>query len=235
MSFDDPALVDFFAGNRNRPEHLYPSEARFLPELSAGSESVLDVGCAAGGFVEIWRAYNSRIRYVGVDVSAALVDAARRLHPAETFVVGDAATGIDLQDGVAEVVSALGWLHWEPRYAAALPELWRLAARQLFFDVRLHTGADEIVGTQTIPGGRTPYICVPWGGLAQLMTELRPGSIRGYGYLGAPADTVTGMPAELCFATFVLGRGGSPLELDLDLPFAWPDQPASTTNGGTTA
>ena len=235
MSFDDPEFVDFFSGNRNRPEHLYPSEARFLPELSADAESVLDVGCAAGGFVSIWRAYNSRIRYVGVDVSATLIGAARRLHPGETFLVGDAATGIDLEDGVADVVSALGWLHWEPRYPDALRELWRLAGNALFFDVRLHDGTADIVGSQSIPGGKTPYVCVPWSKLARLMVELRPSSIRAYGYLGAPADTVAGMPAELCFATFVLGRGDTPLELELDLPLDWPTQLASTTNGGTTA
>src|SRR5579872_6417046 len=80
-------LVTFYSNRRNRLDDLYPSERRFLPWLARGSSSVLDVGCAAGGFAEIWRSCNDRIEYVGVDVSPQLVDAARSLHPELDFRV----------------------------------------------------------------------------------------------------------------------------------------------------
>jgi SAM-dependent methyltransferase len=218
--YDQPELVEFFSLNRTRPEDLYPSEAHFLPDLARSAGSVLDVGCAAGGFVDIWRAYNRTLHYTGVDLSATLVSAARVRHPDDTFLVGDAASGLDLPDGSADVVAALGWLHWEPRYEAALRELWRLTGRSLFFDVRLHDGEGEIVGRQGLPGGGTaPYVCAPWQAFADLLAALGPDSLEGYGYRGAPAGTVTGMPQEIVFASFVLGRGDARAwSLDLPLP-----------------
>lgn len=220
--FDQPELVEFFSLHRTRPDDLYPSEARFLPDLARSAESVLDVGCAAGGFVGIWRAYNRSLRYTGVDLSATLVAAARLRHPDDEFVVGDCAAGLELPDRAADVVAALGWLHWEPRYADALKELWRLTGRSLFFDVRLHEGDEEIVGRQGLPGGgEAPYICASWQAFATLLDALEPDSLDAYGYYGGPAGTVTGMPEQVCFASFVLVRGET-RPWSLELPLAPP-------------
>lgn len=220
QTFEQPELVEFFSTHRNRPEDLYPSERRFLPELAARAETVLDVGCAAGGFVDIWRTYNPAIRYTGVDVSEALVAAARRLHLEAEFHVGDCAQGLPFADGAADVVAALGWLHWEPRYLDALAELWRLTGRALFFDVRLHAGGDDIVGSQHLTRGEVPYLCLAWPPFEARLAELRPGRVRAYGYPGPPADTTTGVPGEIVLAAFVLERGDLPTSSSLDLPFA---------------
>jgi len=219
--------LSFYESHRNRPEDLYPSEARFLPWLAERAESVLDVGCAAGGFLPIWRAFAPRIRYEGVDVSAELVEAARRLHPGVAFQQGDALHGIAREDGHADVVQALGWLHWVEEWPRALDELWRLAARYLFFDVRISLG-DAVVGRQRLEldgewDGKTrvPYVVVSWPELAGRIEALGPAVVRGYGYLGPPASAEE-VPPEVCLAAFVLERGESPLRLELDLPFEWP-------------
>jgi SAM-dependent methyltransferase len=222
LVYEQPELTEFFLTQRSSPEDLYPSERRFLPELAAGAESVLDVGCAAGGFVDIWRAFNPDLRYTGVDVSEALVAAARRRHPDAMFLVGNCAAGLSLPDRAADVVAALGWLHWEPRYADALCELWRLTGRSLFFDVRLHDADDDIAGVQEIPGGETSYLCVSWPRFAGLLAGLAPSSIRGFGYFGPPAASVRGVPDEVCFAAFVLERGDGATRVSLDLPLEWP-------------
>jgi SAM-dependent methyltransferase len=225
-ALENPALVEFFTANRTRVEDLYVSERRFLPWLASTADTVLDVGCAAGGFVDVWHALNADTRYRGVDVSTALVAAARERHPDVEFAVGDAAVGIDLPDRSAAVVQALGWLHWEPRYRDALRELWRLTDRQLFFDVRLIAGTDDATGAQAIaPGVSTPYICAGWTGFAASLLELRPATILGYGYAGAPAETVDGAPEEICFATFVLERREArEPTVCLDLPLPWPTE-----------
>lgn len=212
-------LVEHFIRHRNQADDLYDSERRFLPWLSAEATSVLDVGCAAGGFADVWRAFNPDVRYTGVDISEALVAAARERHPDETFVVGDGAAGLPFPDRFSDTVAALGWLHWEPRYADALTELWRLTGRRLFFDVRLHAGRADLHGTQELPGGgTTPYICFSWRRFEHLLHELEPGTIHAYGYEGPPAVTVRGMPPTVCFAAFVLERGQPPMRLDVDLP-----------------
>ena len=93
----------------------------------------------------------SRRRHLG-----QLVALGRRLRPQLQLEVGDCAEGLALADRSADTVQALGWLHWEPRYAAALAELWRLTRRWLFFDVRIALGDSDVTGAQALAfdGGR---------------------------------------------------------------------------------
>ena len=225
---EHPDLVEYYARHRGGPEDLYPSEARFLPELARSVQSVLDVGCGAGGFCDIWRHFNPNLRYTGIDASQALVDAGRRLHPEAEFLVGDGAGSLPVEDRSADVVAALGWLHLEPRWRNALPELWRAADRHLFFDMRLHDGRGELEGNQRLAlagewDGTTtiPYIAAPLEEVAARLESLEPGRIQVYGYEGTPADTVSGM-STVCFATFVLERGDGAPKVDADLPYPWP-------------
>lgn len=229
---DHPDLVAYYETHRSRLSDLYPSERRFLPWLAAAADSVLDVGCGAGGFAEAWRACRPSISYTGVDVSAPLVAAARRAHPELEFFQADCADGVPLGDGYADVVSAMGWLHWEPRYAAALAELWRLTRRYSFFDLRLvdrsgpDTSAVQRLALTADWDGRTtvPYICASWPHVAELLLDLGPARILAHGYWGRPAETVIGVDSNICFATFVLERGnsGGRPEVVLDLPLEWP-------------
>jgi SAM-dependent methyltransferase len=233
---DDPRLVSFYESHRCQPEELYPSERRFLPWLAVEAHSVLDVGCASGGFVDIWRHFGPDVLYRGVDVSAPLIESARRSHPDVEFLIGDCADGLPLSAHSSEVVQALGWLHWEPRYRVALEELWRLTARWLFFDVRLVEGdADLTTGKQRLAftdpeddAASTPYICVSWPGFAALLRDLEPARVLGYGYWGDPAETVSGVDGPVCFATFVLQRTpqverSEQVSVALDMPLPWPE------------
>lgn len=231
---EHPDLVEFFSSHRGQPEDLYPSERRFVPWLARESDSVLDVACGAGGFASIWSHFNPGIRYVGVDASEALVAAARRLHPERQFVRADGATRMPFPDATADVVATLGWLHWEPRYRDALAELWRLAGRRLFFDVRLQNMIDgDVMARQRLAYDQawdgqttTPYIAASWEQFARVLLALEPARILGLGYAGDPADTVVGLEVPLCFATFVLERGPVPPrgpEVLLDFPWVWPE------------
>ena len=232
---DHPGLVPFYTEKRCRPEDLYPSERRFLPWLAGQSDSVLDVGCAAGGFRNIWRHYQLSIIYTGVDVSGPLIEAARSLHPDCQFHVGDCANGFALEDRHSTVVQALGWLHWDPRYLEAIRELWRLTGRYLFFDVRLASQPEHSVqGKQLLAytgfgddGSTVPYLVVAWPPLASLLLDLEPVSIFGYGYWGKAAETVIGVEGQVCFVTFVLEKAAAekrpgPPTVILDMPLAWP-------------
>jgi SAM-dependent methyltransferase len=237
------ALAGFYASHRHRAEDIYPSERRFLPWLAVHSRSVLDVGCAAGGFADIWAAFNHEVTYRGVDISAELVALGQRLRPQLQLEVGDAADGLALTDRCADTVQALGWLHWEPRYAAALTELWRLTRRCLFFDVRLAPGDRDVTGAQALsfdgvpgPAPEVPYLVVAWPAFAELLVGLSPATILGYGYWGPPSAGVTGVHDRVCFATFVLERrfAESPegTRVAAELPLEWPAHQPSVSQLG---
>ncbi len=233
---DHPDLVAYYTQNRNHPDDLYESEKRFLPELARRSASVLDAGCAAGGFASIWRHYNPAVAYTGVDVSQALIERARREHRGRArFLQGNMSEGLPLPARYAHTVQALGCLHWEPKYEESLRELWRLTDRYLFFDIRLAPGLeDEIRGRQKLElsgpwDGRTttPYIVVDWVRFAGRLLRLNPLMILGYGYNGHPARSVIHVERRVCFAAFVLQKRaadsrGEPATVCLDMPFAWP-------------
>jgi SAM-dependent methyltransferase len=231
-----PDLLEFYATHRNRPEDLYASEARFLPWLARRAGSVLDTGCAVGGFSEIWTHFSPDLMYTGVDVSASLVDAARRLHPNLEFMLGNVSDGLPLRDRYADVVQALGWLSWEPRWDIALTELWRLTGTWLLLDLRVVANpADAGVGRQRIELVRewdgkteTPYVTVTWLDVARRLAALQPEALYGYGYWGHPSESARDVPEDVCLATFVLtrGDGGAPPCICLDLPLAWPDDVA---------
>lgn len=136
------------------------------------------------------------------------------------------------------MVAALGWLHLEPQYAVALPEIWRVTGSSLFFDVRLHPGNNDIRATQRLEltgswDGETtiPYICAAWHSFAEKLIALAPYKIRGYGYSGPPSSSVKGLSEPVVFATFVLDRKdegvmstkrNTPI-IDVDLPLSWPE------------
>jgi SAM-dependent methyltransferase len=234
-------LREFYTNHRNRVEDLYASERRFLPWLARQSQSVLDVGCATGGFSRIWKHFRPDIRYTGIDVSSNLIHGARKAFPELRFEVGDCAEGLPFENRYSSVVAALGWLHWEPRYLNALEELWRLTQDFLFFDVRLRSYPEgNLCGKQQVAFAgewdgqtTTPYLCFAWAPFAASLMELLPSSIYAYGYVGRPASTVMGIEDEVCFATFVLkrppaGRTAYRTRLCLDLPIEWPQSLRST-------
>ena len=133
-----------------------------------------------------------RSRYTGVDISAPLVQ--RRAKPTLSTSSSrpTAPTGVPLDDRYADVVSALGWLHWEQRYARALAELWRLSGRYAFFDLRLVDGhGADVTGTAAPrPDSRlgrahhrSVHLCV-LATSGAVAAEARPGRILAHGYWG---------------------------------------------------
>lgn len=74
--------------DRNR-DARFESETYFLSRIARNDSSLLDVGCAEGGLFHALSKRIPNVTYVGVDVSAPLIERARELTPRQEFVTGN--------------------------------------------------------------------------------------------------------------------------------------------------
>lgn len=226
-----PELEEYFSNQRIRPEDLYPSEEFFLPWLARNCDTVLDAGCAAGGFYNIWRHYNNNIAYSGIDLSHRLINAAKRLYPGAEFQIGNPVAGLPVPDNNYCCVAGIGWFHWEPRWREALDELWRVTNKYLFFDIRLSARPGAFKQSMQFAGAENSavdYIVLSESNIVQSLKKLKHiKTVLGFGYKGNSDSSVIGLNDEIYFATFVIEKGHDHdvnVAVDMDLQMKWPEK-----------
>ena len=78
--WNDLRLRNFF--HLRERNDLYLGEKFFLTKLLFERCSVLDIGCAQGGFYKILRSYLKSFSYTGVDSSERMILAAKKISKA---------------------------------------------------------------------------------------------------------------------------------------------------------
>jgi len=131
--------------------------APMLDRLSPGR--VLDAACGTGAVASqmIERGHD----VVGIDISPAMLDRARKAVPGAAFLLGDV-TSIPLPDrDVDHVVSCLATTHVADlaRFFAEAARIMRPGGHLLVLDTRTHfTGSSKYPLIQEAPDGRVGYI-----------------------------------------------------------------------------
>lgn len=225
-----PDSLDFFQTHRQRPEDLYPSERLFLPDVLPRVHTVLDVGCAAGGFSRIMKSFNPGIAYTGVDINPEFVEVARRSFPDSAFQVGDGIT-FETPPGSYDLVHSSGILHLNSRFEDIVASCYAQARQYFACDFRLTRGP-RVEGTFTLefqPEGGVrpvlPYIVLNVNGLVEMLTKLMPAprAIRLRGYYHPPS-AMADLPLDRVLMTAALIEKGSTgddrTDISLDLPSA---------------
>lgn len=214
----------FYRTHRQTPDDLYPSERFFLPEVLSKVDSMIDVGCAAGGFASVAKHFNPRVRYVGVDIAPAFIATASADHPDAEFVLGDGLT-FTTPPNSFDLAHASGVLHLNLQYRAMIAAMWRQTRRYLLCDLRLTRGAAE-VGRMEGPFGEQgesstlPYVVLTVDEAVRMFSELdpAPSRITVKGYPHAPAASVTLAHAEVIVAFFLVEKGPAARPaVDIDL------------------
>lgn len=217
--------LEFYRTHRRQPDDLYESEHFFLPDVLGQAKSMLDVGCAAGGFSQIVRAFNSQIRYVGVDITSEFIDFARRDHPDFEFHVSDG-IHFPFPPGVFDLVHCSGVLHLNSRYREMLQAMWQQTRRYLLCDFRVTRGV-SVIGEMDMsftegsqPSIRLPYYILNLDELLALLKSLvpPPTSIRAKGY-SHPVSVAARVPVEQAIMVFFLLEKGParPMQIELNL------------------
>lgn len=228
-----PDSLKWFAGHRQTVEELYPSERIFLPEVVRQVRSVLDIGCAAGGFCEIMKAFNPRLSYMGVDVVSQMLSAAASRFPDAFFTLTDG-VNLPLQDGSVELVWSTGVLHLNSRYREIVREAWRISRRYLLCDFRLTDGAsctgrsDVNFDGQSPAKDPLPYVVLNTNELVRLLADLvpHPAAITIRGYPHEVSHMATGVPREVVMAFALVEKAPAAsarpkVEIDIRALSAW--------------
>jgi ubiquinone/menaquinone biosynthesis C-methylase UbiE len=131
-----PNAVHFYAKNRQSVDEVYASEEFFLKQVIQPNISILDVGCAAGGFYNIFRSIEPSVRYTGVDFSLEMVQEAKRCFPGTAFAASDGGA-LPFRAESFDVVYCSGAIHLSPDWRDILRDCWRVTKNHFVFDVRL--------------------------------------------------------------------------------------------------
>jgi len=133
-------IVDRFAGKG--AADFFDSETRLLKPIVPAIQSVIDIGCASGRFVELLATLGATPRYTGLDISEASVARARALYPSHDFHCVNALTFEPAT--TADLINATGVMQHEPRFDALLDRMISWSRRHVLFDIKLAAMSDHL-------------------------------------------------------------------------------------------
>jgi SAM-dependent methyltransferase len=205
--------LEFFQTHRQTPADMYQSERFYLPEILPLVRSVLDIGCAAGGFSRIMKSFNSGIAYTGVDIAPKFVDIASKSFPDSRFILGD---GIHFATppNSYDLVYSTGVFHLNSRWRDMVRAAYEQARRYVLVDFRLTSGP-ALEGTLRIEfDGRLsdavlPYYVVNTSELIAFLESMepQPAAIRARGYYHPPSEMATLAVSQVLMAFFLIEKG----------------------------
>lgn len=133
---DSDSSIEHWQSNRDKLEDLYLSEKYFLNDILKTINTVLDVGCAAGGAFNFCREVNSSLKYNGIDISERLINIAKKKYLEASFLHYDGHE-IPYKNNSFELVFSLGVLHHLQHYENIIEQMINKSKKYVLFDLRL--------------------------------------------------------------------------------------------------
>ena len=234
-SWSHENAVSYYSAHRNSVADIYESEKFFLSRVIRPGFSILDIGCATGGFLNVFKGFEPSVAYAGVDISAEMIRQAQLLHPGIDFRVADG-SHLPFANQQFDVVFSSGALHMAPNWREILAEGWRVARKYFLFDVRLKERAPSIedigISYEKIAfsghwDGKTivPYIIIDAENFIHALDTLSPmpAARQVHGYFHKVSDMTVSPEKEVCMTMCCLVKTGEFRESDLwDIPLRYP-------------
>lgn len=226
MSRDEAAawskadVVEFFATHRRTTSEVYPSEWLFLKDELREGISILDLGCAHGGFAGVIAEHVKSFTYTGVDISPEMIRRGRARYPEHEFLCAPGGDYSLLEARRFDVVLALGFLHLHAGWRNTLAAAWSHTARTLITDLRethLASIEDETVSSfrmdfaqrkASANVARVPYIILNTSDALEIVARTCDGasSLTRYGYMHDVSDAAEGPIRRVMATTYRVGR-----------------------------
>lgn len=234
-SWSSKNVIDYYLKHRDSIDDIYESEKHFLGDALKDGKSILDIGCAAGGFSKVVKAYNRDIEYIGIDISQAMIDEARKRFPDSNFHVCDGEK-IDFRDEPFDICISFGVLHMTEKWERLLQEAWRVCRKSFIFDLRLVekggvSDPNESYQKLAFDGvwdgiSKAPYLILNIDDAIRAIYNLEPDahSVKAYGYSHLISDTVVSKYNSVCMSVFSLAKIGPFQPIDWQLPLKISDR-----------
>jgi 2-polyprenyl-3-methyl-5-hydroxy-6-metoxy-1,4-benzoquinol methylase len=214
-SWNQSSVVSFFDKNRSRTADIYPSEWFFLKDQLQEDMSILDIGCAQGGFAGMIAEHLECFRYTGVDISEEMIAKAKVKYPQHNFHIVKENDYSNVK-GIYDVSIVLGILHLHESWRDTIQVAWNHTKSSLILDLR--EVFDETIEdknksyfTMDINGSNQdyfevlPYNLINSGEALEIINSICTGAekISFYGYSQDPAKTAF-TPNKKIFASVYL-------------------------------
>jgi len=232
-SWSSKSAVKHYLGHRGKLSELYRSERYFMQEALKKEKSMLDIGCAAGGFLKIARRYNKNIDYTGVDISPTMIDEARGRSPNGKFCLTNGET-LDFPDNFFDVCLSFGVFHMVENWKRLLAEAWRVCRNTLLFDLRIvkkKDARDKDASYQRLEFNekwdgisRAPYVVLGVDEAVRHIVSLKPRikSFKSYGYWHPVSKSTVSRYSMVCMSVFCLRKKAPKESFEWRLPFEVP-------------
>ena len=200
-SWSQRNVVSFFDNHRTTKSDVYPSEWFFLKDQLQEDMSILDIGCAQGGFAGIIGEQLSKFSYTGVDISKEMITKASAKYPQHVFhhVNENDYSAIS---GKYDMTLVLGHLHLHETWRDTIKTAWKHTKSVLILDLRETFGktiedktksyfAMDINGSNGDYSEVLPYNLVNAGEALETIVSICSGleKISHFGYLQDPSST----------------------------------------------
>lgn len=133
--WDDSEAQQFFSRERKKKEDLYLGEKFFLSKILFEKCTILDIGCAQGGFYKIIKSFLKSFSYTGIDNSEKMILKAKKKFPKGNFYLIRNNDFRKLRKKY-DIVIIYGVLHLTPEWKQILNNTRYLFKKFLLFDLR---------------------------------------------------------------------------------------------------
>tara|TARA_B100000768_G_C11268593_1_gene372278 strand:- start:1203 stop:1844 length:642 start_codon:yes stop_codon:yes gene_type:complete len=135
-SWSQKKIIKYISENRKNYNDLYLGEKILLNEYFKKGFSVLDVGCAQGGFVNILSQREKKFSYLGIDYNEEMLAIAKKKQPKYKFINIKKNNFSKYINQKFDLVIIFGILHLNKDWKKIIKEGYKLTKKYLIFDLR---------------------------------------------------------------------------------------------------